>query len=98
MNGGGETFEARLIRTDGTYEDIELHSDTFFLDNLLEAELETQDVDFYWVRGHAIVYDVWAMDRDKARNGTASSMVGHSVYGDVILVPRRFLRNHGNMK
>ena len=98
MNGGGQSFEARLIKEDGTIEDIELHSDEFFLDLLLESELESDDVDFYWVKDHAIVYDIWAREKDKARNGTASGLVGCSVYGPVVFVPRRFVRHHNSLK
>lgn len=98
MSSGGVSFEARLIKANGHVETIELHSDEFFLDNLLESELRTKDVDFYWVHGHAIVYDIWAKSKNSNRNGTATRLVGHTVFGDVVLIPRRYIRRHGNLK
>lgn len=66
----------------------------FFFDLAIEEELKvsTDHVDFYWPRDNAMVYDIFARDRGKVRNGHASAMVGQPVFGDVLLIPRRYIR------
>lgn len=85
---------ARLVKVDGIIEDIELHSDQFFLDNLLESELgvSIDFIDFYYVRNHAIAYNTMALALGLSRNGVASQMADLTVYGDVVFIPRRYIR------
>jgi hypothetical protein len=94
MPSDGKTFMGRLIKADGAVEDVELVHDNFFLDSILESEIgiNADLIDFYLVKEHAVAFNTMARLTQERRNGVASKMVGFTVYGDVLFIPRQYIR------